>query len=74
MEVIHTDFKSGLEALIKCKSIRAIFLGVRIGDPTAVKLSLYLEGHATVFLLPFVIHLWPLFEPVITITLAFSFF
>ncbi|KAI3441446.1 MoCF_biosynth domain-containing protein [Psidium guajava] len=36
MEVIHTDFKSGLEALIKSKSIRAIFLGVRIGDPTAV--------------------------------------
>lgn len=36
MEVIHTDFKSGLEDLIKSKSIRAIFLGVRIGDPTAV--------------------------------------
>ncbi|KAL5546109.1 hypothetical protein UlMin_005796 [Ulmus minor] len=36
MDIIHTDFKSGLEALLKAKPIRAIFLGVRIGDPTAV--------------------------------------
>ncbi|CAI9097958.1 OLC1v1034485C2 [Oldenlandia corymbosa var. corymbosa] len=36
MEIIRLDFKSGLEALLKAKPIRAIFLGVRIGDPTAV--------------------------------------
>ncbi|TKY62120.1 FAD synthase [Spatholobus suberectus] len=36
IDTIHTDFKSGLEALLKDKPIRAIFLGVRIGDPTAV--------------------------------------
>ncbi|XP_028776095.1 FAD synthase isoform X2 [Neltuma alba] len=33
---ICLDFKSGLEALLKNKPIRAIFLGVRIGDPTAI--------------------------------------
>ena len=36
MDIIRLDFKSGLEALLKAKPIRAIFLGVRIGDPTAV--------------------------------------
>ncbi|KAF5750420.1 hypothetical protein HS088_TW03G00756 [Tripterygium wilfordii] len=36
MEIITLDFKSGLEGLLKAKPIRAIFLGVRIGDPTAV--------------------------------------
>ncbi|QHO46387.1 putative FAD synthase [Arachis hypogaea] len=36
IDTICTDFKSGLEALLKEKPIRAIFLGVRIGDPTAV--------------------------------------
>lgn len=36
LDIIHTDFKSGLESLLKAKPIRAIFLGVRIGDPTAV--------------------------------------
>ncbi|KAL3839698.1 hypothetical protein ACJIZ3_024289 [Penstemon smallii] len=36
MEIIRLDFKSGLEALLKAKPIKAIFLGVRIGDPTAV--------------------------------------
>lgn len=36
MDIIRSDFKSGLEALLKAKPIRAIFLGVRIGDPTAV--------------------------------------
>ncbi|MED6139082.1 hypothetical protein PIB30_080555 [Stylosanthes scabra] len=36
IDTIRTDFKSGLEALLKEKPIRAIFLGVRIGDPTAV--------------------------------------
>ncbi|KAL4605547.1 hypothetical protein ACB092_09G036900 [Castanea dentata] len=36
MDIIRTDFKSGLEDLLKTKPIRAIFLGVRIGDPTAV--------------------------------------
>lgn len=36
MDIIRQDFKSGLEALFKSKPIRAIFLGVRIGDPTAV--------------------------------------
>lgn len=36
IETIRLDFKAGLEALLKSKPIRAIFLGVRIGDPTAV--------------------------------------
>ncbi|XP_061345765.1 uncharacterized protein LOC133291511 [Gastrolobium bilobum] len=36
IDTIRLDFKSGLEALLKDKPIRAIFLGVRIGDPTAV--------------------------------------
>jgi len=36
LDVIRLDFKSGLEALLKDKPIKAIFLGVRIGDPTAV--------------------------------------
>lgn len=36
MEIIRLDFKAGLEALLKAKPIKAIFLGVRIGDPTAV--------------------------------------
>ena len=36
LDIISLDFKSGLEALLKAKPVRAIFLGVRIGDPTAV--------------------------------------
>nr|GMC89020.1 FAD synthase-like [Ipomoea batatas] len=36
MDIIRLDFKSGLESLLKANPIRAIFLGVRIGDPTAV--------------------------------------
>ncbi|KAK6126164.1 hypothetical protein DH2020_040083 [Rehmannia glutinosa] len=36
MDISRQDFKSGLEALFNAKPIRAIFLGVRIGDPTAV--------------------------------------
>ncbi|XP_019059686.1 PREDICTED: FAD synthase isoform X2 [Tarenaya hassleriana] len=36
LDIIRQDFKSGLEALLKANPIRAIFLGVRIGDPTAV--------------------------------------
>ena len=36
LDIISLDFKSGLEALLEAKPIRAIFLGVRIGDPTAV--------------------------------------
>ncbi|GAB4856614.1 hypothetical protein Ancab_014532 [Ancistrocladus abbreviatus] len=36
LDIIRQDFKSGLEALLKSNPIRAIFLGVRIGDPTAV--------------------------------------
>ncbi|KAL8508746.1 hypothetical protein ACS0TY_016098 [Phlomoides rotata] len=36
MDIIRLDFKSGLEALLKAHPIRVIFLGVRIGDPTAV--------------------------------------
>ncbi|XP_057438284.1 uncharacterized protein LOC130730322 isoform X2 [Lotus japonicus] len=36
IDTIRLDFKSGLEALLKEMPIRAIFLGVRIGDPTAV--------------------------------------
>lgn len=40
MDIILLDFKSGLESLFKAHPIRAIFLGVRIGDPTAVCLHL----------------------------------
>ncbi|KAL8036249.1 hypothetical protein ABFX02_12G146400 [Erythranthe guttata] len=36
MDISRLDFKSGLETLLKANPIRAIFLGVRIGDPTAV--------------------------------------
>ncbi|XP_072975439.1 uncharacterized protein [Typha angustifolia] len=36
LEIIRSDFKSGLEALLKEKPTRAIFLGTRIGDPNAV--------------------------------------
>ncbi|PWA60953.1 phosphoadenosine phosphosulfate (PAPS) reductase family protein [Artemisia annua] len=36
LDILREDFKSGLEALLKATPIRAIFLGVRIGDPTAV--------------------------------------
>ncbi|XP_002976522.2 FAD synthase [Selaginella moellendorffii] len=36
LEVLRQDFKSGLEALLKNKPIKAIFLGTRIGDPNAV--------------------------------------
>ncbi|XP_059646819.1 uncharacterized protein LOC132293380 isoform X2 [Cornus florida] len=36
MDIIRQDFKSGLEALLRTQPIRVIFLGVRIGDPTAV--------------------------------------
>ncbi|KAK9078654.1 hypothetical protein SSX86_002711 [Deinandra increscens subsp. villosa] len=36
LDIIREDFKSGLEALLNSKPIKAIFLGVRIGDPTAV--------------------------------------
>ncbi|MCO5549161.1 hypothetical protein L7F22_002628 [Adiantum nelumboides] len=36
MEIIRLDFKSGVEALLKEKPIKAIFLGTRIGDPNAV--------------------------------------
>ncbi|KAL6987348.1 FAD synthase [Sarracenia purpurea var. burkii] len=36
LDIIRLDFKSGLAALLNAKPIRAIFLGVRIGDPTAV--------------------------------------
>ncbi|KAH9307660.1 hypothetical protein KI387_035571, partial [Taxus chinensis] len=36
MEIIQLDFKSGLEALLKEKPVKATFLGTRIGDPNAV--------------------------------------
>lgn len=36
LDILRQDFKSGLGALLKAKPIRAIFLGVRFGDPTAV--------------------------------------
>ncbi|THU44321.1 hypothetical protein C4D60_Mb02t06190 [Musa balbisiana] len=36
LETIRSDFKSGLEALLKEKPTKAIFLGTRIGDPNAV--------------------------------------
>lgn len=43
LDIIRSDFKSGLEALLKAKPIRAIFLGVRIGDPTAVFFMFHYE-------------------------------
>ena len=36
LEIIHSDFKSGLEDLLKKKPTKAILLGTRIGDPNAV--------------------------------------
>ncbi|XP_050228892.1 uncharacterized protein LOC126678067 isoform X2 [Mercurialis annua] len=36
LDILRSDFKSGLENLLKANPVRAIFLGVRIGDPTAV--------------------------------------
>ncbi|KAF9610123.1 hypothetical protein IFM89_019988 [Coptis chinensis] len=36
IETIRLDFKSGLDALLKEKPTKAIFLGTRIGDPNAV--------------------------------------
>jgi len=36
LETIHSDFKSGLEGLLKEKPTKAIFIGTRIGDPNAV--------------------------------------
>ncbi|KAJ9168543.1 hypothetical protein P3X46_020049 [Hevea brasiliensis] len=36
LDSISSDFKSGLENLLKANPIKAIFLGVRIGDPTAL--------------------------------------
>lgn len=47
LDIISSDFKSGLENLLKANPIRAIFLGVRIGDPTAVCLTLYIEDSYT---------------------------
>ncbi|CAM0880768.1 unnamed protein product [Alopecurus aequalis] len=35
-ETIRSDFKSGLEGLLKEKPTKAIFIGTRIGDPNAV--------------------------------------
>ncbi|KAL4187650.1 hypothetical protein AMTRI_Chr09g20080 [Amborella trichopoda] len=36
LEIIRLDFKAGLEALLREKPVKAIFLGTRIGDPNAV--------------------------------------
>ncbi|KAK8957659.1 hypothetical protein KSP39_PZI000668 [Platanthera zijinensis] len=36
LDIIRLDFKSGLVALLKEKTTKAIFLGTRIGDPNAV--------------------------------------
>jgi FAD synthetase len=36
LETIRTGYKSGLEALLKEKPTKAIFLGTRNGDPNAV--------------------------------------
>src|SRR4051812_11231438 len=33
LETIQSDFKSGLEGLLKEKPTKAIFIGTRIGDP-----------------------------------------
>ncbi|TVU22473.1 hypothetical protein EJB05_32171, partial [Eragrostis curvula] len=41
LEIIRTDFKSGLESLLKDKPTKAIFLGTRNGDPNAVTLLNY---------------------------------
>lgn len=41
LDIIRLDFKSGLEALLKSNPIKAIFLGVRIGDPTAVSATTF---------------------------------
>lgn len=49
LDIIRQDFKSGLEALLKANPIRAIFLGVRIGDPTAVSFSSNLKIHMQIF-------------------------
>jgi hypothetical protein len=38
LEIIRTDFKSGLEDLLKEKPTKGIFLGTRNGDPNAVAL------------------------------------
>ena len=40
LETIRSDFKSGLEGLLKEKPTKAIFIGTRIGDPNAVNLLL----------------------------------
>lgn len=47
LDIIRQDFKSGLEALLKANPIRAIFLGVRIGDPTAVSFTSILQSQDT---------------------------
>ncbi|KAK9127495.1 hypothetical protein Syun_016292 [Stephania yunnanensis] len=39
LEIIQLDFKSGLEALLREKPFKAIFLGTRYGDPNAVNES-----------------------------------
>lgn len=36
LDIIRLDFKSGLVALLKEKTTKAVFLGTRIGDPNAV--------------------------------------
>ncbi|PKA65417.1 FAD synthetase [Apostasia shenzhenica] len=36
LEIIRSDFKTGLEALLQEKPTKAIFLGTRIGDPNAI--------------------------------------
>ncbi|EEE54271.1 hypothetical protein OsJ_01171 [Oryza sativa Japonica Group] len=36
LETIRSDFKSGLEGLLKERPTKAIFIGTRIGDPNAV--------------------------------------
>lgn len=51
LDIIRSDFKSGLETLLNAKPIRAIFLGVRIGDPTAVFVMLYSKNNIMMTLL-----------------------
>ncbi|KAF9623513.1 hypothetical protein IFM89_003279 [Coptis chinensis] len=41
IETIRLDFKSGLDALLKEKPTKAIFLGTRMGDPNAVNAFIF---------------------------------
>ncbi len=46
MEIIRLDFKTGIEALLREKPIKAIFLGTRIGDGVIHPLYLFFCCHS----------------------------